>query len=200
MDSEPTANPQPMVGFGRKQAWLAIREGEADTVRTALALRDLGPAPWRDGVDMAYLTDDRLLLTPLLPGAGGARWLLVAGRWLLRPRVNVEVAELSWMLGTEVQLFSTYRVGEMHRWERAVDGELTRAFAYLGDSGEVERWLGPPDPAELDLGLPAHFDENHEDVLVSEKDVLRLAGAWSVNPDELDGQPAPGPLHMAATP
>ena len=176
-----------MVGFGPKQAWLAIREGDATKVLDALGLRDLGPVSWRDGVDVSYLTDDRLLLTPLLAGAGDTRWLLVAGRWLLRPQVSVDVVELSWMLGTEVQFFSTYRVGEMHRWERAVDGELVRSFAYVGESGEVERWIGDPDAAERHLGLPA---EPEDDVLVSEHDVLRLAGAWSVNPEELDGRAA----------
>jgi len=200
-----------MVGFGPKQAWLAIREGDATKVLDALALRDLGTVSWRDAVDVAYLTDDRLLITPLLAGAGGARWLLVAGRWLLRPQVVVDVVELSWMLGTEVQFFSTYRVGEVHRWERAVDGELVRAFAYVGETGEVERWIGEPDAAERALGLPAAFDgaadgtdeagETGEtsEVLVSEHDVLRLAGAWSVNPEELDGRPAgPGEQPRAA--
>jgi len=185
-----------MVGFGPKQAWLAIREGDVTKVLDALALRDLGPVSWRDAVDVAYLTDDRLLLTPLLPGAGGARWLLVAGRWLLRPQVSVDVVELSWMLGTEVQFFSTYRVGEVHRWERAVDGNLVRAFAYVGETGEVERWIGEPDSAERHLGLPA---EMRDDVLVSEHDVLRLAGAWSVNPEALDGRAAaPGEQPRAA--
>jgi hypothetical protein len=87
MDGEFPESGAQMVGFGPKQAWLAIREGDVTKVLDALALRDLGPVSWRDAVDVAYLTDDRLLLTPLLPGAGGARWLLVAGRWLLRPRV-----------------------------------------------------------------------------------------------------------------
>ena len=191
-----------MVGFGPKQAWLAVREGDATKVLDALALRDLGTVSWRDAVDVAYLTDDRLLITPLLAGAGGARWLLVAGRWLLRPQVVVDVVELSWMLGTEVQFFSTYRVGEVHRWERAVDGELVRAFAYVGETGEVERWIGEPDAAERALGLPAGVEsETGEtgEVLVSEHDVLRLAGAWSVNPEELDGRPAgPGEQPRAA--
>jgi len=191
-----------MVGFGPKQAWLAVREGDATKVLDALALRDLGTVSWRDAVDVAYLTDDRLLITPLLAGAGGARWLLVAGRWLLRPQVVVDVVELSWMLGTEVQFFSTYRVGEVHRWERAVDGELVRAFAYVGETGEVERWIGEPDAAERALGLPAGVEsETGEtgEVLVSEHDVLRLAGAWSVNPEELDGRRAgPGEQPRAA--
>ena len=111
----------------------------------------------------------------------------MAGRWLLRPQVRLTWLELSWMLGTEVDFFATYRVGEMHRWERAEDGELVRS-PYVGESGDVERWIGDPDAAERDLEIPPELDD---DILVSEHDVLRrLAGAWSVNPEELDGRAA----------
>ena len=53
-----------------------------------------------------------------------------------------DTAELSHRLGTEVQRFSTYRSGELHGWERATDGLLTRAFAYAGQT--VTRWMGTP--------------------------------------------------------
>jgi len=198
MDGVTTAADK-MVGFGSKQAWLAIREGDADRVIAALELRDLGPVPWRDGVDLAYLTDDRLVLTPPLPGAGDAPWLLVTGRWLLRAGARVDIVELSAALGTEVQLFATYRVGESHRWERAVDGELVRAFGYVGETGEITEWRGSPDGTERAIGLPDAPDDE-ADLLVSESDVLRVAGAWSVDPSALDGRPAPGPLRATAVP
>jgi hypothetical protein len=185
-----------MVGFGPKQAWLAVRDGKHPAVSAALGLRDLGTVSWRNGIDLAYLTDDRLVLTPPLPGAGDARWLLVTGRWLLRAGAAVDVAELSATLGTEVQFFATYRVSELHRWQRAVDGVLTRAFEYVGQTGEVTEWRGEPDDVEIAIGLPAALDDEAS-ILVSEADVMRLAGAWSVDPTALDGRPAPGPLHAA---
>jgi hypothetical protein len=190
-------NGETMVGFGPKQAWLAVREGKDTAVSAALGLRDLGTVSWRNGIDLAYLTDDRLLLTPPLPGAGDTRWLLVTGRWLLRAAPAVDVAELSATLGTEVQFFATYRVSELHRWQRAVDGALMRAFEYVGETGEVTDWRGEPDDAEVALGLPAVLDDE-ADILVSEDDVMRLARAWSVDPTALDGRPAPGPLRAAA--
>jgi hypothetical protein len=185
-----------MVGFGRKQGWLAIRDADRERVAATLGLRDLGTVSWRSGVDLAYLTDDRLLLTPPLPGARDAMWLLVAGRWLLGAGFTVDIVELSTRLSTEVQLFSTYRVNEIHRWERAVNGNLVRAFGYIGQTGEVTSWRGDPDGVEAAIGLPATPEE---DVLVSEADVLRVAEAWSVDPAALDGLPAPGPLRVAAT-
>ena len=116
------AHGEAMVGFGFKQAWLAVRDGSAEAVTAALGLRDLGPVPWRHGIDLAYLTDDRVALTPPLPGTGGTQWLLVTGRWLATPQSPVDTAALSEALGTEIQFFLTHRVVELHRWERAVDG------------------------------------------------------------------------------
>jgi hypothetical protein len=186
-----------MVGFGPKQAWLAVRNGRPDTMIAALGLKDLGPVSWRDGVDLAYLTDDRVAVTPPLPGADDVSWALLTGRWLLIWASAVDIADLSRRLDTEVQAFSSYRVGEAHGWERAVNGTLVRSFAYIGQTGEVTRWHGEPDASELAVGLPPQMDMGTE-VLIGEADVMRLAGLWSVNPTALDGQPASERLRAAA--
>jgi hypothetical protein len=182
-----------MVGFGPKQAWLAVREGDPDAVRAALGLRDLGPVGWRAGIDLAYLTDDRVILTPLLEGVG--RWLLVTGRWLWNRRLSV--LDLSEGLGTEVHHYASNRSLERHEWERADKGTLVRSFAYDGRAAEILRWIGDPDPAEAELGLRDRPGDD-ADVLIGESDVMRLAGAWSVDPSTLDGRPAAGPLRAAA--
>jgi hypothetical protein len=187
-----------MVGFGRKQAWLAVRGEDPSSVISALGLRDLGPVPWRDAVDVAHLTDDRLAVTPPLLGARAARWVLVAGRRLFTMSL-VDVVALSATLATEVQFFATHRVTEFHRWQRAVDGVVVRAFGYLGESGDVTEWRGDPDDAELSLGLPVDPDTDG-DVIVGETDVARLAEAWSVDPNVLDGQPSTARPHVAADP
>ena len=191
-----------MVGFGGKQAWLAVRDepgrdDQAGALLAALGLRDLGEVPWRDGLDLVHLTDDRVAVTPPLPGARDTSWRLAAGRWLLRPDTAVDVAGLSATLGTEVQFFATHRVTELHRWQRAAGGELIRAFGYVGQTGEVTSWFGEPGPAERDAGLPAELDEETT-VLVGEKDVLKVADAWSVDPTTLTGRPAAAPLRLGA--
>lgn len=191
-----------MVGFGRKQAWLAVRGRDPGVVVDALGLRDLGPVPWREGVDLAHLTDNRLAVTPPLPGARDNDWILIAGRRLFTIPSTVEAVALSVALATEVQFFATHRVGELHRWVRAVDGVLVRAFDFVGESGTVTEWRGDPDDAERALGLPetAPNGAGDADLLVGEDDVARLAGRWSVDPTSLDGRPAPAPLHVAAAP
>ncbi len=187
---------EPMVGFGPKQAWLAIRDGDVELVSAVLGLRDLGPVSWRAGIDLAYLTDDRVVLTPPIPGADQASWLLAVGRWLTRSPSTVELSDI---LGTEVQYFATDRVVELHRWQRAREGELVRSFAYLGETGEITDWRGEPDETERAVGLTPGIDDE-TDVLVGETDVMRIAAAWSVSPIDLDGRPAPGPLRAAAAP
>jgi hypothetical protein len=187
-----------MVGFGGKQAWLAVRDGDPEQVLSALGLRDLGEVSWRAGIDLAHLSDDRVAVTPALPGARETSWVLVAGRYLLRPDTIVDVVELSARLHTEVQFFATHRVTESHRWQRAVDGELVRTFGYVGQTGDVTSWHGDPDPAERSAGLPATFADEESTVLVSEQDVLRVADGWSIDPARLDGRQAPGPLRVGA--
>jgi hypothetical protein len=179
-----------MVGFGGKQAWLAVRDGDPEAILAALDLRDLGTVRWRDGIDLAHLTDDRVAVTPPLGG-----WTLAVGRYLMRPP---DVAELSAKLQTEVQFFATHRVTESHRWQRAADGLLIRAFGYVGQTGSVTTWFGDPDPAERDAGLPASYDDETT-VLVAEQDVLKVAGAWSIDPTTLGGRPAPGPIRIGAS-
>ncbi len=186
-----------MVGFGGKQAWLAVRDGDPEQVLAALGLRDLGEVSWRAGIDLAHLSDDRVAVTPPVPGARDTSWVLAVGRYLLRPDTVVDVVELSARLHTEVQFFATHRVTESHRWQRAVDGELVRTFGYVGQTGDVTSWHGDPDPAERAAGLPAAFADEESSVLVSEQDVLRVADGWSINPAELAG-PAPGPLRVGA--
>ncbi|GAA2661386.1 hypothetical protein [Paractinoplanes durhamensis] len=187
-----------MVGFGGKQAWLAVVGRDATAVLEALDLEDLGEVPWRDGIDLAYLTDDRVAVTPPLPGARDTPWTLATGRLLLSPAGTTDVTALSARLQTEVQFFATHRVTELHRWQRAVDGELIRAFGYVGQTGDVTTWHGEPGPAERDAGLPAQLDDDST-VLVNEKDVLKVANAWSIDPTTLTGRPASGPLRLGAT-
>lgn len=184
-----------MVGFGGKQAWLAVRDGDPSAIIAALGLRDLGTVRWRDGIDLAHLADDRVGVTPALPGARDEHWTLAVGRWFLL--VTPDLPELSKVLDTEVQFFATHRVTESHRWQRAAHGNLIRAFGYVGQTGEITTWRGDPDPAERDAGLPGTIDDVTS-VLVAEQDVLRMAGTWSLDPTTLTGRPAPGPIRIGA--
>lgn len=148
-----------MAGFGYKTGWLAIRDANLTDVLGMLGGRILDVVvAWQEGVDRAYDEADIVVATPLLTGADGGAWLLVARRWVASGHDSTDIAALSAALGCEVQRFVTHRIAEGHSWERAVGGSLVRSFEYVGESGEVTRWHGDPDEVELRVGLPATCD------------------------------------------
>jgi len=185
-----------MVGFGFKQAWLAVRDAAPEAVVGALGAQPVGTMSWRLGLDSAYTYEDLVAVTPPLAGAGGAMWVLACGRWLLAREDGFDVASLSDRLDREVQFFATYRVSELHHWHRAIGGVTIRSFRYVGETGEVTQWRGEPDQSELSVGLPSRIGPE-TDVVVDESDVMRLAAQWSIDPTSLEGRPAPGPLTLA---
>ncbi|MFC5007243.1 hypothetical protein ACFPIJ_56730 [Dactylosporangium cerinum] len=139
-------------------AWLAVRDRDP---AAALGLTELGEVDWRSGVDLAYFTDDRVIVTPQLDG-----WILVLGMALLKDRPDV--TGLSATLGTEVQFFSSHRGLQVYRWQRAREGDLLRSFASA--EGEIDE-VGEASDLERSFGE-----------LVDDGDVHRVAARWSVDP------------------
>jgi len=139
-------------------AWLAVRDRDP---AAALGLTDLGEVDWRSGVDLAYFTDDRLIVTPPVDG-----WTLVLGMALLKDRPDV--TGLSATLSTEVQFFSSHRGLQVYRWQRALHGDLLRSF--VSADGEIDE-LGEASELERSFGQ-----------LVDDGDVHRVAAQWSVDP------------------
>ena len=128
------------MGFGHKQAWLAVRDGDIAAVVAALGLRDLGPAPWRTAVDMAYLTDDRVVVTPPLAGAGGP-WVLVAGRWLLlHAYPTLDLGALSAILDTEPYATATATPAPPTASPRHITGHARRAGTCCASSSSPKKW------------------------------------------------------------
>lgn len=142
-------------------AWLAVRDGDP---AAELGLTELGEVDWRAGVDLAYLTDDRLIMTPPVDG-----WRLVLGMALLKDRPDV--TGLSAALDTEVQFFSSHRGLQVYRWQRALSGDLLRSFT--STDGEIDE-LGEASDLERSFGA-----------LVDDGDVHRVAAQWSVDPGTL---------------
>jgi len=115
----------------------------------------------------------------------------------------VWLAELSGKLG-EVQFFSNYRVPEFHEWALAVDGTMVRAYGWLGEHFEVTRFIGEPTSIERASGLGTRDlgeesdtwgDEEYEAFSATtpnESDVMKVAGAWSVDPSQILDDDVPG--------
>jgi hypothetical protein len=177
--------PRPM-SFRRPDCWLAIQSRDVLAVQAALALHDVKPCSWADG--MADGDEQKLFVSPPVSG-----WILVMGSALPNPCDDEDASfrflqQLSGKLG-RVQLFSTGEVFQEHAWVWMETGSVVRAYAWSGrtlwNQGEKTR-------AEKELGLrcldygqsggtlPARFESGNTDK------VHLLAARWSLDPDEID--------------
>jgi hypothetical protein len=175
------------ISFGYKTRWLAIDSEDAPAVVEALGLLRVKQATWAEGMYKGTF------VAPSILG-----WTLVQG---IQPEVGDPLfssflENLSRRFG-EVQYFGTYRVVGYDAWAKAVDGRIVRAYGWLGERGEVLLSVGPRTQEEEELGfrfvesIPTDADWNNLES-PGEEDVMRIAGRWSLNPQEIDAYESKG--------
>lgn len=157
------------VGFGYKASWLALRSTSQDDVAVELGLTGTRSATWSEGVEAAYEAGGAVFVTPPVDG-----WVLALGRFGSGWDSDEDLAGLSRRFG-EAQLFGTHRVSGYDEWQRWIDGEPVRRYAFadevLFDEGERE-------------GADAH--EEDDDWWPDEEVTIAKAREWSVDPTTLD--------------
>lgn len=176
-----TVNPTPPEAFGYKLGWIAVRGTDIRAVANSLPMRSQADANWHDGLAAAY-NSDVVFVAPPVNG-----WILVVGQWSFGTgaQSSVEaltktIAGLSARFG-EVQGFGTHRVVDYHHWIMAKQGRLARCYAYVGDKGEVLCQSGAVTEAEkVRFGNKPPMQWSPD-----ERDVMAIAGAWSVDPSKL---------------
>jgi hypothetical protein len=186
-------------------AWYAIRTDRSEAIAAAFNLAQVRPCRWREGVAGIYDHGDRQCRTIFVtPPLGG--WTLAAG-WPFAPQGKwCDCRDLSARLEVlskefvEAQYFFSYRIIQMHVWARAESGYLLRAFGYFADHPETRWVVGRPTREEDELGLnfpeePSHLEPARlpdapaeEPLRPDERSVMRVAGAWSIDPSRLDEQ------------
>lgn len=194
--------------FGYKMGWFAIRNANKKNVLTALGFTIIKEVGWNEGIDTIYDDiDNTVFITPPVNG-----WTFVIGRLTADAGgevdvVNVEkfITNLSKQFG-EVQAFATHRVVDFHHWMLARNGSLIRSFAYCGENGEVLTNKGKltqieesyewdqllkfcsdeEDQTDEFDGFSDEGDELDEFWLPDEETVMEVAGAWSINPTEIE--------------
>ncbi|NUP47418.1 MAG: hypothetical protein HOW97_08895 [Catenulispora sp.] len=191
------------MGFAYKTSWIAVRNSSAELVADALGMVERGIVPFDAGTDAAYAAG-----VYVAPPIG--EWTLAHGRGLFFIDTETAdsvfaswLADLSGKLG-EVQFFSNYRVPECHEWALAIDGRLIRAYGWLGERFEVTRFVGEPTSIEHALGIGIRNlgedidDWSDEDYATfsattpTESDVMKVAGAWSLDPSRIRDEDVPG--------
>ena len=182
--------PDTPMPFGYKMAWYAVKTTNSQAVADALNLKSQHSANWKDGFKEAYNGSDAFVSPPV------SGWVFVVGTPIfpdLKPvpeeKCLTRLKALSQQFG-EAQLFATHRGVSSHGWAKAVDGNLSRAFGFDGDKEQDVWGVGKQTEEEVSLGFKFSAEKPPD-----EEDVMKLAGRWSVNPqnnDKLQVAPALG--------
>ncbi len=190
-DQNPTAHGYDP--FGYKTAWIAVKSGDPSSVMEFLNVTNSRAADWNSGIEESYDRSSRLVaITPVMKG-----WVLVTGQvlmeWLGSDRrddlhqAKGTLSSLSERFG-EAQFFATFRVTETHLWACWRNGALQRSFYCDGSRGES---IESGDRTEFEAlqfsgDDPAWTIEDGLALGIDEESVMEVAGAWSVNPQEVD--------------
>ncbi|MFD3453685.1 hypothetical protein ACFWVC_16070 [Streptomyces sp. NPDC058691] len=181
------------MGIGYKTSWLAVRDAGPEEVADALGLRHRRSMDWQGGTEVAY-RNGVFVARPV------AEWTIAHSRIHLLPETDATqphfpawLRSLSTRLG-DLQFFTTDRIGEFHAWARVDAGELTRAYCYFGQRGDVPLRLGEPTDIERELGVGERgLEEGRHDwqesdwdawfaAMPNEGHVMRIARSWGICP------------------
>lgn len=155
--------------FGFKRAWLAVAADSLDDAIARLPVDNPVLTNWEEGLERCQ-DGGCVYVTPPLRG-----WCLLVGDFPLPDDAQSPRLEVLKNIASrfpQMYLFATHRGSGFGLWARWKDGELLRAVA----RGEDEWSLGEPLPEEAGLDLS------------QEEDVVKLAGAVSVDPTTLEPQ------------
>ena len=172
------STPDDPTPFGYKCMWFAVKTTNAEEVVKALGLKSSQRCNWKSGIAAAY--EESVFVAPPING-----WTLVVGRSLPTPEddsrrkeTDALLEKLSQKFG-EAQHFGTHRVSDYHAWARAIEGKITREYAYvagedllcnIGKLTDEERAVGAFDSPEF---------------FTNESHVMQVAGKWSLDPTKL---------------
>lgn len=181
----PDAFPDKPQPFGYKSSWLCIKNTTPQQVVLALGLKNAVPANWASGMSQ----QNKIFVSPVVRG-----YVLVIGYDTFQGAdADGEIKALGTLAKafSEVQCFATHRVVDFHTWARFVDGELVRAYGWLGESGEVYLNRGSITPEEQSLGFDKFIQSAEDDwesvEFPDEESVIRIAAAWGIDPMFSDG-------------
>lgn len=197
--------------FGYKVSWFAVKSTNSTDVASALGFTDGAPANWAAGLAAAYASSGNSVGRKLIfisPPVNG--WVFVVGSALPYPvtltsnRDDVVIGQKFRTLFDrlsgqfeDVQFFGSYRVVDFVSWARATQGKLLRAFSFadgtvyanVGMQTKEEEQLHFPNLSSLSTDAATERLFEADGRLPDEDDVIKLAGLWSVNTEQLSANP-----------
>ncbi len=183
------------INFGYKTMWLAVKTSNKHRISEILKLKNTKECNWKVGVAESY--NSSIYITPQIN-----EWTLICGISLLNTGNDKEnivyikktIETLSKEFG-EAQFFGSHRVVEYQSWMKAVNGQIVRAYCYLGESGENLIVEGEPTAFEKKYKLINTLSEEAKDEKYFEREdlfypdeefVMKMAENWSINPQTLE--------------
>ena len=181
------------VNFGYKCVWFAVKTENKNRLAELLKLNEISSSNWKSGIEKAY--NNQVFITPPIDG-----WTLACGLSLPHSASKEaidKVKEILTLLSSEfgeAQYFCTEHITEYHCWMKAKEGEITRVYSYLGETGENIVVEGKPTKYEKKLNLGNTLIEGEKDEDASEKEdqafpneatVMKIAEHWSIDPSKL---------------
>lgn len=160
---EVSKNPDEPIDFGYKMVWIAIKINNKERVAAILELKNIQNSNWKSGIETAY--NDGIFITPSI-----GDWTLAVGIKLANGELE-DINKLEKILNKlsskfgEAQSFGTHRVVEYHHWMKSVNGQITRTYAYLGESGENIKVFGELTTPELGLNLINTQKRQHQSII-----------------------------------
>ena len=182
--------PDTPLAFGYKCMWFAVKTEDKDRVAKVLNLKNIKPSSWKSGIEQAY--NASVFVTPPIDG-----WVLVAGWGLPHGDTQESLAEVKTIAGTlskefgEAQFFCSHRVVEYHCWLQAINSNTQRLYSYMGEQLQNIEIVGKPTDAEKGYNLVNTFSaeaekddywDNEDLIIPDEQLVMKIAGAWSIDP------------------
>ncbi len=184
--------PDVPIPFGYKNQWFAVKTSDSQAVIKDLNLVNVRVSNWRTGLLGAYA--GYYFISPPVQG-----WTLVIS--LEMPDLNqsedpgplTAILKLSATFG-EACYFGTHRVVEYHAWAKAVNGNVVRAYGYLGEAGEELINEGKLSREEMEHHLIFTGTDVEVPSLPTEEDVLLMAKLWTIDPqmEDVYAEPATG--------
>jgi hypothetical protein len=153
-------------GFGFKTMWFAVKSQKPEKVAHALGVKTPREIEWDKGVDEAY--KNSIFITPPIDG-----WVLAVGWGLFveemtKDNILSKAKDLSREFG-EAQFFSTHRITEAHVWVKSVNGQIVRAYSYIGESGKNFFVEGEPTSIEQKYNLINTFSPEASNEIIGNK-------------------------------
>lgn len=172
--------PDAPQAFGYNTSWMAIKSDDPKECIEMLNLKKPKPANWESGI-AAVQEYTHVFVSPSMDG-----YVLVIGIDDL-DEAKAGLAKTAAKV-PELLYFGTHSTVDYHWWAKYEDGDLTRAYAYLGESGEVVWDEGALTEEELALGgdkFPKAGEALDWDNMEfpDEEIVDQMAAAWSVDPE-----------------